>query len=78
MSKKKTQDPSAPALAVANALLNAQLRDLRAQQSELHRVKAVTASAYQVVELAMAEPENSRIAKHLVHCAALALSSIED
>lgn len=78
MSKKKNQDASAPALKVANGSLNAALHDLRAHEAELHRVKSVAASAYQVIELAMAEPPTSGIAKHLVHCAAVALSTIED
>jgi len=74
MSKRKQN----PALIVANALINAQLRDLRAQAVELNRVKSVAASAYQVIELAMAEPPTSGIAKHLVHVAAVALSTIEE
>jgi hypothetical protein len=74
--KNKTLKQDA-ALVLANAFVNAQLKELNRLSHELHRAKSVAASAYQVVELAMAEPQNSQIAKHLVHCAAVALSTIE-
>jgi hypothetical protein len=59
------------ALKLANGIINKQLHELR-------RLSAVAASAYQVLNLAMAEPSTSRIAYHMVHCATVALGTIEE
>jgi hypothetical protein len=51
---------------------------LQATRVELNRVKAVAASAYQVLNLALQEPKDSAMTAHLVHVATVALGTIED
>lgn len=46
--------------------------------TDLVHVKAVAASAYQVLNLALNEPKDSAMTAHLVHCATVALGTIED
>jgi hypothetical protein len=68
----------AEALAVEVNALRAQSTRSEVVRSEVVRCKAVAASAYQVLNLALQEPKDSAMTAHLVHCATVALGTIED
>jgi hypothetical protein len=66
------------ALVVQASDANDSRQKLQRAMSEVTRCKAVAASAYQVLNLALIEPKDSAMTKHLVHVCAVALGTIEE
>jgi len=87
MSKKQTivhgakpakGSPNAKRLAYALERIRHLSRGEMLAVDEVTRIKAVAASAYQVLNLALQEPKDSAMTAHLVHVATVALGTIED
>ena len=74
LTKKEMRD----LLMVAGAHGHKEFLRANANFEDAVRVKAVAASAYQVLNLALIEPKDSAMTKHLVHCATVALGTIEE
>lgn len=78
MSKKLTKAQFGVLVNSMSQALDAQTHFAEDAGQELRRTKAVAASASQVLNLALQEPKDSGMTKHLVHVVAVALGTIEE